>query len=453
VVEVVSAPGTVEPKTKVSISARVSARIKELPYEEGDRVTKGDPKAHPPVPPSVLVRLDDSELQASLASTKARRDAQVAQIAVAEANIDAQRSRITGLLSCLAEARRDMERQQALMKTGDVSTSVFDRARTNVEDLTAQLKAAQHALKSQQLGLNVMECQVKAADAQIAQATEELSYTTITSPIDGTVTQLRAEEGELVMTGTMNNPGTMIVEVADLTRMLVVAVVDEGDIGAVECGQPVIVRMRAYPDEEFRGKVESVSLVGTGASGAAKEFQVEILLAPTAKRIYVGLSADVEIQTRRHEGVLKIPSQAVLARKVDDLPAKIREGSKDIDTRKSFATVVYRVVDGKAVVTPVTVGASDMTHTVIKSGLNESDRVIIGSYKVLEKLKHDQAVIDETKPTTDQAVIDETKPTTAPAKSQPAGTQPAETQPTTKGAVVGVMAPRCLRSHAQTSRV
>ncbi|HUU23055.1 MAG TPA: efflux RND transporter periplasmic adaptor subunit, partial [Phycisphaerae bacterium] len=370
-VEVVSAPGTVQPKTKVSISARLSARVKELPFEEGDTVTKGDPDADPPVPPSVLVRLDASEMEASLRSAKARRDAQAAQIRVAKANIDAQESRLTGLRSSLAEAKRDLERQQELADAGDVSRSVFDRARTRVDEEVSQLQAAEHALKSQQLGLDVMEFQVAAADAEISQATEQLSYTTITSPIDGTVTQLRAEVGELVMTGTMNNPGTMIVEVADLSRMLVAAVVDEGDIGAVQPGQRVTVRMRAYPDEEFAGAVESVSLVGTGSAATAKEFLVEILLAPTEERIYVGLSADVEIQTRRHEGALKIPSQAVLGRKVADLPAQIRDGNENVDSRKSIATVVYRVVDGKAVVTPVTVGASDATHTIVKSGLDE----------------------------------------------------------------------------------
>ena len=433
-IEFVSAPGTVEAKSQVSISARVSARILDLPFEEGEIVTKGDPDANPPVPASVLVRLDASELEASLRSTQARRDAQAAQIRVAEANIEGQRSRVTGVQATLADARRNLERQQELHAAGDVSRSALERAQVRVEEVTASLKSSQHTLKSQLLNLDVMEHQVAAADAEIAQATDRLSHTTITSPIDGTVTLLRAEVGELAMTGTMNNPGTVIVQVADLSRMLVVAVLDEADIGVVREGQRVVARMRAYPDEEFTGVVESIALVGIAGRTGNKEFQVEILLDASQRQIYLGLSADVEIETKRYEDVLRVPSQAVLARKVDELPTKIREDNPNVDTRKTFATVVYRIIKGKAVVTPVKVGASDPTHTVIKSGLDESDKVIVGSYKVLEKLKHHQKVEDEKKGEAP------TRPATKPADTQPAATQPAATQPTTStGAMPPVM--------------
>ena len=112
--------------------------------------------------------------------------------------------------------------------------------------------------------------------------------------------------------------------------------------------------------------------------------------------------------------------RAVLGRRVDELPAKIRDDNPNLDAKKTFATVVYRLVDGKAVVTPVKVGPSDATHTVVESGLTEADAVIVGPYKVLEKLKHDQKVKDE-----------KASATTKPAASQPAASAPAATRPAT----------------------
>jgi HlyD family secretion protein len=111
------------------------------------------------------------------------------------------------------------------------------------------------------------------------------------------------------------------------------------------------------------------------------------------------LTADVEVETARHEDVLTIPSQAVLGRAVDELPQALRD-KPEVDKSKSLVTVVYRIVDGKAVVTPVRVGASDVTRTIIESGLNEGESVIVGPYKVLEKLTNDQKVKDEKTITT-----------------------------------------------------
>ena len=133
----------------------------------------------------------------------------------------------------------------------------------------------------------------------------------------------------------------------------------------------------------------------TNPGDSSKSFKTEILLKADGQRIYSGLTADVEIETRRHQAVLKVPSQSVLSRPVDDLPLAIRDKNPDVDKDKAFATVVYRYVGGKAVVTPVIVGASDLTHSLIRSGINAGDRVIVGPYKALEALAHDQKVRDE----------------------------------------------------------
>jgi len=414
-VEIVSAPGEVEPKRKVAISARFSARIVELPYEEGDEVAAGDPNADPPVPPSVLVRLDDTDLRAALTSAEARRAAQAAEIEVARAGISGQQSSIDALAASLREARSDLTRKTALHEAGDISDADFEQARCRVDELAAQHAGALKTLESRKLSLTALQHHLAAADAEIAQARDRLSYTTITSPIDGVVTRLNAEVGELVMTGTMNNPGTMILEVADLSKMLVVARVDESDVGAVEVGQKAVMELRAYPDERFEGAVESIALVGMGLGRESREFRVEVLVTKAPKRLYSGLNADVEIETRRHEGVLRVPSQAVLGRRVDELPVKIREKNPHVDKKKTITTVVYCVKGGKAAVTPVKVGPSDDTHTLIEGGLTLDDRVIVGPFKVLEKLKHDGQVKEEKPPATQPATRSATQPATAPA--------------------------------------
>jgi HlyD family secretion protein len=400
--ECVSAQAEVQPRTKVAISARVSARILELAFDEGDKVTKGDPHADPPVAPSVLVRLDAAELEAALASAEAQRAAQAAQIEVEKARIAGQRAGIAGTAASLSQARRDMERQESLLGSGDVSQSTVDSIRCSVDELTAQLDAADHSLKAAELNLIVLKHRLDAADAEITRARDSLTYTTITSTIDGVVTRVRAEAGELVIPGTMNNPGTVIMEVADLSQMLLVAQVDEGDIGRIREGQRALARVQTCPDDIVEGTVDSIALVHDVGSAGAKYYKTEILLKLAGERVYCGSTADVEIEAERHRDVLKLPSQAVLERTVEDLPMAIRDGDENVDPSKTYATVVYRLVDGKAVVTPVRIGPSDETHTVIASGIGEDDSVIVGPYKVLEGIAHEQNVQDERE-TADEA--------------------------------------------------
>jgi len=369
-VEIVSAPGQIEPKEKVSISARVSARIRELPFEEGDHVVKDK---------SVLVRLDDRDLRADLGSVSARRASQSAQIGVAKARYKAQQSKIKATGISLADAERDLSRQSALLTSRDVSQATFDAAQAKVDGLRAELESARLSLDAEAETLVAMEHNLKAADADIDKAQDALSYTTITSPIDGVVTRLNAKVGELVVTGTMNNAGTVIIEVADLSKMLVIARVDETAVANLQQGQHARVRMQAYPDEEFEGTVDLISLAHTEDRDGTRYFKTEILLKTGSRRLYSGLNADVEIETRRHTGVIKVPSQAVLSRPTDDLPAALRN-CPEVDLTKTMSTVVYRVRDGKAVVTPVRIGPSDLTHTIILSGLNVGDNLIAGPY-------------------------------------------------------------------------
>jgi HlyD family secretion protein len=401
-VESVSAPGTVRPETKVSISARVSARIEALPFAEGQRVTKGDPNANPPVPASVLVKLDASDLEAQLRAAEARRAAQAQQITVAGARIDADVAQIAAQRVLLADALRELNRQKALLSSSDVSQQAVDQAQAKYDQLAAQIESAEKSISASKANLEVLSHELDAAEAEIARARDNLSYTTIASPIDGVVTKLNAEVGELVVTGTMNNAGTVILEVADLSRMLVVARLDETTIANVEKGQTARVRISAYPDEVFTGTVKTVALKETEAKDGSRHYETEILLDTRGKHIVSGLTADVDIETRKHPDVLRVPSQAVLGRPVDDLPPELRD-KPEVDRTRTYATVVYRVVNGKSVVTPVSVGASDVTHTVIRSGLSAGDEVVVGPYKVLEALQHNQSLQDEAAAATQPA--------------------------------------------------
>jgi HlyD family secretion protein len=394
-IEFVSAPGEIEPKTKVELSAKVAARIVELPYEEGDRVTRGDPDADPAIPVSVLVRLDAKDLESQLLSAEASRAAQAANIEVEKARIASQRASLVGLGASLRQAERDLERQEGLLKTQDVSQATYDQTKLNLDELKARYDAAKSTLESVELNLKVLQHNLEAADARVAQAQDALTYTTITSPIDGIITRINAEVGEVVMTGTMNNPGTVIMEVADLSQMLVVAQVDEADVGKLEVGQKAKIHVDAYPDKEFTGIVDTVALAHDTSYTRTKYYKTEILLDPTEVKLHSGLTAHVDIETRKHTDILKVPTQAVLAREVDSLPLEIRENSPEVDTTKTYATVVYCYNDGKAVVTPVKIGRSDLTHTIITAGITDEDKIVVGPYKVLEKLKHEQTLQDE----------------------------------------------------------
>jgi len=395
-IEFVSAPGEIEPRVNVKISAKVSARIIELPYEEGDIVTCGNTDTNPSVPASVLVRLDDKDLQSRLLSAESSYAARAAQLEVEKARIAGQQANLVGLDASLKQAQRDLERQKGLLESQDISQATFDQTKLTFDELKSRYASTKHTLNAAELNLVVMQHNLEAAGAGVTQAKEALSYTTITSPIDGVITRINAEVGEVVIFGTMNNPGTVILEVADLSTMLLVAQVDEADVGKLAVGQKATVFVQTFPDDEFKGVVDLIALTHRiSPSTATKYFRTEILLEGNVQKLFSGLTAHVDIETIKHENVLNVPSHAVLGRPIDDLPLDIRENCPEVDKEKTFTPVVYRYIDGKAVVTPVKIGPSNMTHTVILSGITEDDRIIIGPYKELEGLKHDKKIRDE----------------------------------------------------------
>jgi HlyD family secretion protein len=401
-IESVSAPGQIDPKTNVQISAKVSARIVEMPFKGGDKVTKGDPCGTPATPASLLVRLDSKDLDTRLRYAQSRREAQASQILVERARLASQKESLKGRSATVQQVERDLKRQQDLLQSKDVSQSTYDQARLKYDETASQFQAEQLSLTASERNLEVMQHNLEGADADIAQAEEALSHTTIVSPINGIVTRVNASVGEMVMTGTMNNPGTVILEVADLSKMLVLAQVAEADVGKLKVGQKAKIQIQAYPRREWAGEVTEIGLTKNdlprrvASLTGTDYFRTEILLDydPNGPKLYGGLRAQVEIETVKHQDVVTVPSQAVLARSVDDLPPAIR-AAKEVEKDKTFTPVVYRVVDGKALVTPVKIGSSNLTHTIIESGLTDQDKVIVGPYRALDGLKQDQIVKDE----------------------------------------------------------
>lgn len=404
-IETLSAPGQVEAVTEVEISARVSARILGIPHGEGERVTAGDASADPPVPPSVLVELDASDLRAQLDAAQKRRDSLVATTAVDRARIRGLQASHQSALTTLEDTRVDLERQTQLESSGDVSAMVLEDARQAFTAAEAAATSAEANLRAAELGLEVTGFNIASSEAEIQRLRENLAYTTITSPIDGIVTRVNVEAGEIAVTGTMNNPGTVLIEVADLSGLVVAARVDESDVIRAKQGQPAKVYMAAYPDQVFEGIVERVALAtsnqnmsGRSSTGSAY-FETRIRLKELPTPIRTGLSASVEIEAAKYQDVLLVPNQSVVSVPIDSLPAmdetQHEDGASDSVRRvynvgsRTTALAVYTVRDEKATLVPVEIGASDENNTIITAGLEAGDAVISGPFASLSQLTRD----------------------------------------------------------------
>lgn len=363
-IRTVSAPGIVEASRRVSISARISAQIEALPFQEGDSVRATD----------LVVKLDDRDLRAQLSS--------------AEAALRAEEARLEGARASYINAMAEWERQSALFKSNDVPKSALDMAEAELRRTEASVSASQASIEM--------------AKASIARVREDLRYAEILSPINGTVTRLNAEVGEIVITGTMNNPGTVILEIADLSEMIVRAEVDETDIAHVRTGQKARVYLNAYPDDEFTGTVRKIALERRRAGGRSgisvgtsnDVFEVEILLDLQGRTIYSGLTASVDIEIETLREVMIVPSQAVLDVRIDELPDDVR-ANPHISRDRTFARVVYTMKDGSAVATPVTVGPSDLRTTALLGGVEPGQKVIVGPYKSLLTMSHGTRVRED----------------------------------------------------------
>ncbi len=358
VVRVVSAPGQIEPRTKVEISAQVSARIVEIPLRENQSVKSGD----------VVLRLDDRDLKAAVDSAHANHKSAQAQVQGA----DAEFKRVS----------LDFRRMRDLFETKDVSQADVEQAETTYAAAESNLKSAQFA--------------VEIARANIQRAEKDLDNTIVRAPFDGIIVKLNAEVGELVVVGTLNNPGSVIMEIADLSTMLLKARVDEANVGSVLESQPARVFVNALPDRPLEGRVEKVGLKRLQDRDGTAYFETDILLdKPADVLLRSGMTANAEIAAERQDNILRVPSHAVLDRALDDLPTPVLDAAPWIDRTKRFVRVVFVEKDLRTVATPVRTGISDQTNTVVLEGLTEGQRIVSGPFKVLTDLKHDRAIVED----------------------------------------------------------
>lgn len=356
---VVSAPGQVDPKLKVNISAHVIGKIERLYFEEGDVVEKGD-------------RLVDLERVSFTAAAD-----QTASI-VANRRIDVRRAEIA-----LENARRNLERARSLSDQGILTEELLERSKLEYDTARTSLASAQEA--------------VRQAEAGLRQAREDLQRTSIVAPISGRIVERNAQEGEVVITGTMNNPGSVIAVLADLSELLVEADVGETEVVRVRQGQRARVEVDAIPGETFEGtviEIGSSAAQRTGAQTGIRYFKVKIAIDASDDRLRPGMTSQVEIITESSVNALSVPLQSVVERSEEELEKGPRGGgSGDDDEKQKY---VFVADEGSVRAVRVETGISDSTHVVITAGLEGSEEVVTGPFRTLRSLKNGQKVVADT---------------------------------------------------------
>src|SRR5262249_11736738 len=236
--------------------------------------------------------------------------------------------RLEGLKADLAHAEAEWGRFKELYDTKDVSKSDLDAAEASRLRAQAAVHGSEHA--------------IEIAQANITRAQKNLEFCTITSSIDGVIVKLNNEVGEQVL-GTFNNAGTVIMEIADLSTMLMKAKVDESNVAPVKAGEKATININAFSDRTFPGTVELVGLKKLQDKDGTTYFETQILVGQKeGDRLPSGLTANADIEVQTYEDVLKVPSQAVVDRRVDELPKDAVDNNPCVDKSKVFARVVYK---------------------------------------------------------------------------------------------------------------
>jgi HlyD family secretion protein len=384
ITQVVKASGEVNPRIKVNISSHVVARVTKLYVKEGDWIEKGKP----------LLELEQKDFLAERDQWAAQ--VQSALTTVREADV------------ALADAVIKLRRADRLHAEG-IST-------------TEQLEFAQLTERSARLKVEEGQEAVTHARANLVRAQTDLDLCTVIAPISGRLIALSVKQGEVVVTGTMNNPASVLGTLADLSEVLAEVDVDETEIVHVQVGQGALLKVDALPEHTYHGQVTEV-----GNSGYAKTsqpdvtfFKVKLLFSDSDQSLRPGMSVRAEISTATEPAAVTIPIQAVVERlplgaKKSTGPAArpAASGAPPADEIK----VVFVVKDGKAHQRPVTTGISDETHVAVTSGLADAERVVIGPYRALRDLKDGDAV-QITRPSDVKAKSGQDKDEKGDAKEQ-----------------------------------
>jgi HlyD family secretion protein len=358
ITSIVTATGKVKAQADVQISADVMGRIESLPVKEGDRVKTGQ----------LLVEIDSRSREMDLAQA---------------------RGSLLSAQSALENARINLDREKALLAKNLTSQAQVDVSQSSYDQAAAQVQIDQ---------------------AVLDRAQDQLDKCTIKAPMSGIITQLNSEAGEMVVIGTMNAAGTVIMVISDLSTIEIEAEVDETDIASVNVGQDVRISLDAFPDTTFRGKVIEVgnsaqtSTTYGVASDQVTNFLVKVLITDTIKNIKPGMTASVDITTAHRPDAIKIPSGAVVMRPegTENEPltpdpqrkvaGKTEEVKEALASKKKDIDGVFIVTGQQAKFVPVKTGIRDQQNVEIVSGVSEGDSIITGPYKTLRTIKQGEYV-------------------------------------------------------------
>ena len=370
----ITAPGRIRAVASVDISAEVPGRVIELKVAEGDSVRAGD----------LLLRLDDAQYRSRVDQAQAGLKSTQASLVLAEARLN--------------QLEKDQNRLAALKEKDLASAEALEKVRTDYSVQKAEADARRE--------------EVSRMRATLADAEADLRKTVYRSPVSGVVSRLSIELGEIVMTGTMNNPASVILTISDLGLMQVEAEVDETDIVDVHPGQAAKITVDAIPDTSFKGHVVMVgnsgrqNNPGASASEEVVNFEVKVQFDRPDSRLKPGMTADVEVETQMRSEVLAVPIQALVARsrlvlEKDEKIAVKKSKKKTLihaapDTLKGTAREkwekevvegVFKLVNNEAVFMPVKTGISDEAMIEVTGDLAAGDKVVTGPYRVLKDLK------------------------------------------------------------------
>ncbi|BCS32821.1 RND transporter [Luteitalea sp. TBR-22] len=364
----VTASGEIVADRYADIGSSVMGRIDDLRVKEGDQVRAGQ----------VLARLDPvqarSQRDAATAGVQALAAEQVAareQARAARADIEAARARV-------AETEANQRRVEALFKERLVSAAERDTAQAAADGARAQLAAAQAAVARADESIRTAERRQQQARAQAAGAGDLLSKTEITSPIDGVVSRMQVRQGEMVVIGIQNQPGTTLMTISDLTDINAEIKVAEADVMRLKLGQPATVSLDAVPGRTFSGKVIEIGTgalpppTGAAATAAAREFRVVVRITDADTGLRPGLTCDAEILTDERPNAIVVPLQAVVLRQLAG--------------REDDATGVFVVKDGTARFVPVKTGIIGGLLIEV-AGVEPGTEVVSGPFQVLRTLK------------------------------------------------------------------
>jgi HlyD family secretion protein len=353
----VKATGEITPEKRVEISAKVVGEIINLPVVEGQEVRAGQ----------LLLEIERELYEA--ARNQARAALRQAEVSVKRQDVQ------------IADARRNMRRTKELIADGLVSQEALDAAQLALDTAIVELEAQQYAVEQYRSALQRTE--------------DDLARTTIRSPMDGTLIQLNAEQGETVVPGTTNLPGSVIMTIADMSVLLAEVEVSEVDVVNVALGQKAEVKVDALGTEPQKGRVVEIATSGRrDPTQGTIRFNVKVALEDPDPALRPAMTAKVDILTATSEDALTVPIQAVVTRKVDkegeEVTGSAAKGIEESD-------VVYLIEDGEASAVVVETGISDELHVEIVDGLAEGQEVIIGPYRTLKNLHAGDAVKPEEK--------------------------------------------------------